>query len=77
MVLLGKEHGAVVEQVRIRVVAVDKENFGNILSARPTLDMDDDVERIGNVCLDGLKGNSTPLCRNATSETGEALLRGT
>jgi hypothetical protein len=44
VVLLGQEHCAVVEQVRIRVVSVDEENFGNVSASRPALDLDDNVE---------------------------------
>jgi hypothetical protein len=51
MVLLGQVNGTVVEQVRIRVISVDQENLGNVSAAWPALDMDDDVERIGDVCL--------------------------
>ena len=77
VILLGKEHGAVVEQVRIRVVAVDEENFGNVSAARPALDMDDDVERIGDVRLDGSERYLDAALQNTTGEARETLLRGT
>ena len=54
MVLLGQVHGAVVEQVRIGVISVDEENLGNVSASRPALDMDDDIERIRDICFDGL-----------------------
>jgi hypothetical protein len=53
VVLLGEEHGAVAEQVRVGVVTVDQENFGNVSAARPAFDMNDDIERIRDVRLDG------------------------
>lgn len=77
MVLFGKEHGPVVEQVRIRVVAVDEKNFGNVSAARPALDMDDDVERIGDVCLHGAERQLHAALQHATGEAREALLRRT
>ena len=55
MIQLGQEHCAVVEKVRIRVVSVDKENFRNVSAPRPALDMDNDVEGIGDVCLNGFE----------------------
>jgi hypothetical protein len=44
VIVLGQEHRAVVEQVRIRIVSVDEEYFGNVSPSRPALDMDDNVE---------------------------------
>jgi hypothetical protein len=44
VILLGQEHGAVVEQVGIGVVSVDEENFGNVSASGPTLNVDNDVE---------------------------------
>ena len=51
VILLGQEHRAVVEQVGIRVVSVDQENFGNISASRPALDMDDHVQGVGAFIL--------------------------
>jgi hypothetical protein len=44
VVLFRKEHRTVIEQVRIRVVSLDEQNFGNVPAARPAFDVDDDVE---------------------------------
>jgi hypothetical protein len=74
VILLGHEHRAVVEKVRIRVVSVDKENFGNVSAPRPALDMDDDVEGIGDVCLDCSKANVRPATTIATSESPRAIV---
>jgi hypothetical protein len=38
-----------IKKIRIRVVAVDFEDFGNESPAGPTFDVNDDVERIGDV----------------------------
>ncbi len=43
--------GAEVEKVGVGIVAVDFEDFGNESPARPSLDVNDDVERIGDVRL--------------------------
>jgi hypothetical protein len=43
--------GAEVEKIGIRIVAVDLEDFGNESPAGPSLDVDDNIERIGDVCL--------------------------
>jgi hypothetical protein len=53
MILLSQKHGAVVEQVRVRLVSVDQQDFGNVPSAWPSFEVDDDIEGIGNVRLDG------------------------
>jgi hypothetical protein len=49
----GNIDRAVVEQGGIRVVAVHFEDFGNKAAAGPALNLDDDVEGIADVCLDG------------------------
>jgi hypothetical protein len=74
VVLFGKEHGAVVEQVRVRIVTVDEENFGNVSAARPTLDMDDNVKRVGDIGLDGSKAKVRPATTMATSERPRAMV---
>jgi len=76
VILLGQEHRAVVEQVRIRVVSVDEQNFRNVSASRPALDMDDNVERISDVGLDGAIGEVHAALQDATREPREALLRG-
>src|SRR5580704_12875716 len=76
VILLGQEHRAIVEQVGIRVVSVDKENFGNISAPRPTFDLDDDIERIGDVSLDGSVRKFDTALQDTTRETRETLLRG-
>ena len=47
----GDVDGAEVEKVGVRVVAVDFENFRDESSAGPSLDVNDNVERIGDVRL--------------------------
>ena len=76
MILFGQEHRAIVEQVCLRIVSVDQENFGNVPASRPALDMDDDVERISDVGLDGAIGEVHAALQNTTCEPCEALLRG-
>jgi hypothetical protein len=48
----GDVDGAEVEKVGVGIVAVDFEDFRDESSARPSLDVDYDVERIGDVRLD-------------------------
>src|SRR5229473_8440652 len=76
VILLRQEHHAVVEQVRIRVVSVDQEDFGNVSASRPALDVDDDIEGIGDVGLDGPIGELHAALQNTACEACEALLRG-
>ena len=53
--LLGSDvHGTEVEKVGVRVVAVDLKNFGNESPTGSSFNMDNDVEGIGNICLDGI-----------------------
>ena len=48
--LLGSDiDGAEIEKVGVRVVAVDLENFGDEPPAWPSLDVDDNIERIRDV----------------------------
>jgi hypothetical protein len=56
MIVLGQEHGATIEQVRVRVVSVDQKDFGNVSAPRPALDMNDNVERVSDIGLNGLGG---------------------
>ena len=49
----GDINRAEVEQVGIGVVAVDFKDFGNESAAGTALDLNHDVERIADVCLDG------------------------
>lgn len=76
MVLLGHEYRAIVEQVRVGVVSVDKEDSGNVSATRPTLDLNDDIERIGDVGLDRPIRELDPTLQHTTCEAREALLRG-
>src|SRR5713226_2015417 len=76
MVLLGQEHRAVVEQIRIRVVSVDEQNLGNVSASWSALDLDYDVERISNVRLNGPVRKPNGALQNATGEPRESLLRG-
>jgi hypothetical protein len=49
----GANTSLLVEEVRVGVVTVDQENFGNVSAARTAFDIDDDVKGIRDVCLDG------------------------
>jgi hypothetical protein len=60
-VLLGGDvDGAEVEKIGVGIVAVDFENFRDESSARPSLYVDDDVERIGDVRLNRTVGQLNP-----------------
>jgi hypothetical protein len=74
VILLGQEHRAVVEQVCIRVVAVDEQDFGNVSAPRAALDMDDDIEGIRDVCLNSSKAKVRPATTMATSERPRAMV---
>src|SRR6266403_5811733 len=76
--LLGSDvHGAKIEKVGVRVVAVDFKYFGDEPPARPTFNVDDDVERIGDIGLDRTVRKLNATLQNATSKSSQALLRGT
>ena len=76
MILLGQEHGATIEQVRVRVVSVDQKDFGNVSAPRPALDMNDNVERVSDIGLNGSIRKFNATLQNATGKACEALLRG-
>jgi hypothetical protein len=77
VVLFGQEHCTVIEKVGIRVISVDKENFGNVPPSRAALDMDYDVERICDVRLDRSVRQLHAALQYTAREAREALLRGT
>jgi hypothetical protein len=60
-VLLGGDvDGAEVEKIGVRVIAVDLEDFRDESPAGPSLDVNDDVERIGDVRLNRTIGQLNP-----------------
>src|SRR6202521_3030649 len=75
LILLGQEHRAVVEQVRIRVVSVDQEDFGNVSASRPALDMYHHVQGVGDVRLNRAIRQFDPALQDAAREPREPLLR--
>ena len=76
MILLGQEHRTVIEEVSIRVVSVDEQDFGNVSASRAALDVDDDIQRIGDVGFDGSVREINAALQNTTGEAREALVRG-
>ena len=74
MILLGQEHRAVVEEVRIRVVSVDQENFGNVSASRTAFDMYHHVQGVGDVGLNRAVRQFEPALQDAAREPREALL---
>ena len=67
---------------RIEVVLVvfnverpNLENFGNEAHARPALDLDNDVERLGDVRLDGSVRNLDATLQDTSREARDALNR--
>jgi hypothetical protein len=76
VILFRQVHRTVIEQVRIRVVSVDEQNFGNVSASRPAFDMDYEVERIGYVRLDRSVRQLHAALQNTTREARETLLRG-
>src|SRR5882724_2656121 len=51
MLLRSDVHRAKIKEVGVWVVAIDLQDFRNEAPAGPSLDVDDDVEGIGDVCL--------------------------
>jgi len=51
--LLPPVDRAVIEEIGIGIIAVDFEDFRNVAASRPPLDLNDDMERVGDVALDG------------------------
>ena len=77
-VLLWRDiDGAAIEEVRVGVVAVDFEDFGNEPPARSSFDVNHDVEGIADVGLDGAVRQFNPALQNAARESCQPLLRGT
>jgi hypothetical protein len=59
----GDVDGAEIEEVGVRVIAIDFEDFRNEAAAWPALDLNDHIQRIAMFVLIALYGISTPLCR--------------
>src|ERR1700693_5435916 len=76
VILPGQKDRAVVEQVRIRVVSVDQENFGNVSPSRPAFDMYDHVQGVGDVRLNRAVRQFDPALQDAAREPREAWWRG-
>src|SRR6516225_4197794 len=76
VILLIQKHGSVVEQVRIWLVSVDQQDFGNVPSARPSFEVDDNIEGIGNVRLHGPIREVHTTLQNTTRKPRKSLLRG-
>ena len=74
MSLLSLVDRAIVEEVGVRVVAVDFEDFGDEAAARAALDVNDDIERVADVGLDGAVRKLNAALQHATREASEALL---
>src|SRR5664279_3364388 len=62
--------------VRLRVVARDFEDFRDQTLSWPALQLDDDVQRIGNVALDCVIGQVDPTLQDATGKARQPLLGG-
>src|SRR6266404_151812 len=77
MLLWRDIDSAEIKEVRVRVVAVDFEDFRNKPAARPSFDVNHDVERIADVCLDGTVRQFHAALENAARESCQSLLRGT
>src|SRR6266478_1493863 len=76
--LLGSDvHGAEVEKVGIRVVAIDLQDFGNESAAGPAFDVDDDVKGVGDVRLDRTVRKLDTTLKYAAGKTGQSLFCGT
>src|SRR5882762_8127978 len=53
-------HHAIVEKIRVRIVVVDLHYFRNEAPARPPFNVNNDVERIADIGLDGAVGQLYP-----------------
>jgi len=73
--LLGSDvHRAEIEEVRVRVVAVDFQDFGDEPPAGSSFNVNDDVEGIGDVCLNRTKAKVRPDTTMATSDRPRAIV---
>src|SRR5271154_2583017 len=76
VLLLPGIHNAVVELVRIRGVTIELQHFGNEPPARPTFQLDYDVERISDIGFDCRVREIDPALKDAARETRESLPSG-
>ena len=66
-----------VEQVGVGIVAVDLKHFGDETASGAALDLDNNIQRISDIGLDGAVWQLDAALQDAACEAGEALLRGT
>jgi len=62
------------KKVGVRIVAIDFEDFGDEPPSRSSFDVDDDVEGIGDVCLDRSVRQFNSTLEHTTRESRESLL---
>jgi len=74
MLLRSYIDGAEIEKIGIRVVTVDFEDFGDESAARPSFDVDDDVERVADVCFNRANAKVRPDTTIATKERPRAIV---
>jgi len=51
MLLRSYIDGTEIEEIGVRIVAVDFEDFRDESATRPSFNVDDDIERVTDVCL--------------------------
>ena len=73
MLLRSDVHRAKIEKVRVWVVAIDLKDFGDEPTSGPSLDVDDDVERIGDIRLDRSVRQFNSTLEHTTRESRESL----
>jgi hypothetical protein len=70
----GDIDDAEVEEVRVGVVAVDFQDFGDEPSSRSALDLNHDIQRITDVCFDRAKAKVNPDTTMATRDNPRAMV---
>ena len=73
MWLLSLVDGAVVEEVGVRVVAVDFEHFGDEAASGPALDLNDDMQRVADVAFNRAVGQFDAALQHATRKPRKTL----
>src|ERR1700756_890358 len=69
------KNNRVVVLVPVGVVAVDLDDLGHEAPAGPPLEVNDDVHRVPDICLDGAVRNFDTALENATRESSQSLTR--
>src|SRR5713226_7704951 len=71
--LLSLINRAVIEEIGVRVVAVDFEHFRDVAASGPAFDLNDDMERVSDIAFNGAVRQLDTALQRAAREPSKTL----